>query len=69
MVNVLPDKKIAEDCHNGMKADAKKTGRSGKRTNLSLQDSLLKTRVFESRRIKHTPEVQRDYFLAKLRGL
>ena len=24
MVNVLPDNKIVEDCHNGMKADAKK---------------------------------------------
>ena len=26
MVNVLPDNKIVEDCHNGMKADAKKLG-------------------------------------------
>ena len=68
MVNVLPDNKIVEDCHNGMKADAKKTGRSGKRTNLSLQDSLLSAKVFETRKIKHTPEVQRPYFLTNYKA-
>ena len=30
MVNVLPDNKIVEDCHNGMKADAKKLGGAAK---------------------------------------
>ena len=68
MVNVLPDNKIVEDCHNGMKADAKKTGRSGKRTNLTLQDSLMNSKVFQSRNIRHAPEVQRQYFLNHYKG-
>ena len=36
---------------------------------MSLQDSLLHSKVYESRRIQHTPEVKRDYFLGQYRSL
>ena len=68
LVYVLPDNKIVEDCHNTMKADAKKTGRSGKRKNITLQDSLQNSKVFENRKINHAAKVSRDYFLAKYKA-
>ena len=68
LVYVLPDNKIVEDCHNTMKADAKKTGRSGKRKNVTLQDSLQNSKVFANRKINHTPNVSRQYFLEKYKA-
>ena len=51
-----------------MKADAKKQGGAAKGKNITLQDSLQNSKVFEHRKINHKPNVSRQTFLEKFKA-
>ena len=66
LIDVLPDNKIVEEVHHGLKQDAKKT-QSAKRSTARQQDVVAATPVFSSRRIPHTSAVSKEFFVRHFR--
>ena len=67
MLDALPDNKIVEEVHCGLRNDQNKT-RSRDRTLVRLQHVAAMTPVLESREIPHTASVTREHFVRQFRA-
>ena len=64
MLDVWPDNKIVEDCHNVVKADTLKT-RSNKRCSDRQTDVMNHSNILESRGVRHTSRVAKRTWLSE----
>ena len=64
MLEVWPDNKIVEDCHNVVKADTMKT-RSSKRNSDRQSDVMCHSKILESRNLRHTSMVTKQAWLSR----
>ena len=58
----LPDSKIVEDIHNKIRTDSR-LNKNSKQTDEHIQDITVCSGVFETRRIEHRAEVNKEAFL------
>ena len=64
MLEVWPDNKIVEDCHNVVKADTLKT-RCSKRNSERQSDVMVHSGILETRNVKHTSRVTKQAWLSR----
>jgi len=67
LLDVLPDNKIIEEVHHGLKQDAKRT-QSSKRNSARQQDVAISTPVLSTRGIPHSAVVTKDFWIREFRA-